>query len=757
MQPQAMNVATDPPTVSSGGSSRSSKMIKAKSARSLLGGMSTMRTSLRKMGSFKKTDTGANFNKSMSHMEFYSDSEDNSNEEEEGQDSFSLWQEESAAEGSGEDDDITRGDAAGSEDNKDNIRVARTLEENKTGKNGGSRISPPASPSSPTCVNLESDDSAEAPVAPLITKKKALSPIPAVMPSRLSRRQAYKKSKSVGQLNSLKALDNSHSRRSSRSDDMDYKAMASLRVRRPSVEDRRDKRNSMRKCKSLRGFGAEAAADPEMLDLQQKFQVSPIKKMTASKTSSASPPTMQRRLTSSRRDKYRRSKSASMLVSSSSRKFDGDDPLDEDADFLNLSKQQKSPVEKKTSSTASSPTNRRRSKSSSRREEYRRSKSASNLGISAESRLDDRSEGEDAKRKIKMLASPGKASPSIVRPRRTPLRKAVTFDERLRAANAKSKRRSSSAGTGLQRIPRRSSDDVLDEMPARVSSSAALQRIPRRKSDGFLDDAPEAAKKKKGFPKRIPPKSNSRKGRLMEPCSQPPAPQSFLLKKKASTQPLSLGQGLRNLGHIRVPDMLDQSGRSAGSGSISSLSMSSRMFADDSSITSSSKRARFRRAYSSPKLLFKSTVFDEEDDEEEEDNNNTGRRTSTSRWTTTSDDGPVQPSKDAVSVCGSATGPAWTDAELNIPDTPTCSVQTGFVSELTTPSMASIHSTLLYGDEKGDSRNERPRINRCHSVASFVSSDGSRQQTPSMSSRTKDTGETKDGAPKRPARRTSIY
>ena len=708
------------------------------------------------MGSFKKTHKAAKFNKSMSHMEFQSDSEDSANKEEDGQDSFSLWQEESAAEGSGEDDEIMRGDADGSADNEDDIVVERASEKNNTSKSRGSSISPPLSPASPTCVNLESDDPAVAPVAPLISKKKPLSPIPAVMPSRFSRRQAYQKSKSVGQLNSLKTLDNnSYSRRSSRSEDMDYKAMASLRVRRPSVEDRRDKRNSMRKCKSLRGFGGEAASDPDMLDLQQQFQVSPTKKTRPSTTSSPSPPMIQKRLKPSRRDKYRRSKSASMLVSSSKSRLGCDDPLDEDADFLSLSKQQKSPVQKKKSSTVSPPTTRRRMKSLTRRDQYHRSQSASNLGSSSRDRLDEESEGDDAKRNINKLASPGKASPQIVRPTRKPLRKAVTFDERLRSANAKSKQRSSSGGTGLQKIPRRSSDGVLDEMPARASSSAALPRIPRRKSDGFLDDTPEATKQKKGSRKRIPPKSNSRKGRLMEPCSQPPAPQSFSLKKKASNQPLSLGQSLSNLGHIQVPDMLDQSGRSAGSGSISSLSMSSRMFADDSSIASSSKRSRFRRAYSSPKLLFKSTVF-EEDEDGEEDNNNTRRRTSTSRWSTTSDDGPVQPSKDAVSVCGSATGPAWKDADVCIPDTPTSSVQTGFVSELTTPSMSSIHSTLLYGDEKSGSRSQRPRMNRCHSVASFVSSDGSRQQTPSMASRTKDAGETKDGAPKRPARRTSM-
>lgn len=744
-----MNVTTDTPTVASRRSTSSSKMRKAKSARSLLGGMSTMRTSLRKMGSFKNKDGAAIFNKSMSHMEFLSDSD---GDEEDGQDSYSLWQEESAADCSGDDDDddanddVSRTNKGQAQDEEEIANVSEEIEERKKGKARGSSTSPPLSPGSPTGVNMESDNPAMGSVAPLITTNKALSPLPTVMPSRLSRRQTYKRSKSVGQLNALRTLsredNNSISRRSSKSTDMDYKAMASLRVRRPSIEDRREKRNSLRKCKSLRGFGGEEASNPDKQFLSSA-------KTTSTTSSSASPPSIRRRVKPSRRDKYRRSNSASVLVSSSRNGLCGDGSLAEDEDSVGLSNQQKSPVQKNKVTTTASPSTSRRTKSASRRNQYRRSQSASNVVESSRSRLDYGC--ESTKCSSKRLSSPGKASPPIVRPKRKPLMKAVTFDERLRSANAKSIRRSSSGGAAVSKPPRRNSDDKSEK----ASGAAALRRIPRRKSDGFLDEMPEPTKKKSGSIKRIPPKSSSRRGRLMEPCCQPPAPHSFVLKTNPKKEALSLQQSLRNLGHIQVPNMLDQSGRSAGSGSISSLSMSSRMFADDSSISSSSKRSKFRRAYSSPKLLCKSTVLEEEDDDEEE-NNNTARQWSTSRWGTTSDNVPIQPSKDGVSVCGSQTGAPWKDSELSIPDTPSCSVQTGFVSELTTPSMASIHSTLLYGDEKSESRSQRPVVNRCQSMASLVSSEGSRYQTPSMTTRTRGTEETKDGAPKRPARRTSM-
>ena len=193
------------------------------------------------------------------------------------------------------------------------------------------------------------------------------------------------------------------------------------------------------------------------------------------------------------------------------------------------------------------------------------------------------------------------------------------------------------------------------------------------------------------------------------------------------------GKGLKELSHIRRPQMPPQGGKSSIDNSISSITVSSRFHYDDISLASD-QRSHLRRAFSSPKLFFDGPYGSSCREKEGEDESTVGdlqagggsrisrwesrpsernesaptipehdlssvgstfaqphlsRHASDGRWSNSTansnirtygdpDSTPVRPNKEMSAHSRSI---AWSYSQE--PNTPSHSVQTGIISELT--------------------------------------------------------------------------
>ncbi|CAB9516229.1 expressed unknown protein [Seminavis robusta] len=177
---------------------------------------------------------------------------------------------------------------------------------------------------------------------------------------------------------------------------------------------------------------------------------------------------------------------------------------------------------------------------------------------------------------------------------------------------------------------------------------------------------------------------------------------------------------------------------SIGGGSISSLTVSSRMFTQDDFSISSSQRSPFRRSFSSPRL-YADTSIDEDDETSRTDfdehpvtsrweslrtasadclpvapdhdlstvgGDSTRKHKAAHRWSTGTkiesnsiskilevDNTPVPPNHDTSSYCGSV-GQQWDVSHIHLPGTPSYSAHSyaGMVSELTPGTYMADHS-----------------------------------------------------------------
>jgi len=677
-----------------------------------------MSTTTRNTNSFKCEDTSSPEIKASSNISTEELNLDQlssaSSEKDDHQDSFSLWQEESARGGEDVDDD----------DDDEVFALSEALEKQAMDTKPTTilqdvGISPPLSPISPTTVT-EAEDLCLLNDSKTIVKKRlsphahaqVRPPLSAASKSHLSRRQAYRKSKSVGSLQclakqELARSDKSTSRRSCKSDERDYKDMA-LRVRRTSIEDRSDRAVMMRKCKSLRGLG-KIDGDTS------KFEATPPEMVTRKKQKSARSSKLNLRMTS------RKAKSL--------REGHGEDILEETVTAPEM--------KSKSKDALPSPSLARR-RLRTKRDLHRHLQSASNVLDSNES--DDEHKGE-------LQAIEKSTSPPIAKNRRD------------------QNRRSRSASNLPASAVYNHNEDVVESetrTPVNLRRKAISKSMDcdERKSHQTITGPPRrraSIEHKDSNKSNMPPTQPQRwirEGRSKGPMTQPsPEPISKVLPKKKG----NLEGRLKVLTDIRdnspsaerVPSPMDQSGRT----SISSITMSSDLFS-----FASSQRSNFNLPGCT--LGHCASVLEEDENLDEE-----GAPEPSSRWSnslrcsigsgrkkaTAGDSIPVKPSKDAVSVCGSQ-GPALEHTEHEIPETPS-SVHTGIISELTDPSLASVHWTLLYDNQEGDgNRRRRPRMRRSHSISS-ICSDTSKQQTPPVA---ETNHKSKDGAPRRPARRTSF-
>jgi len=540
-------------------------------------------------------------------------------------------------------------------------------------------VSPPLSVQSPTGV-MDSDDSPatstrhhhwkKSPALSLFDKNKHCPPN-----SRLSRRQQLnQRSISVGRLQST-VLDEHIERTtlspngSSRLDNNKRTTMSELRDKRTSSTPALPRRNAMKKSTSHRGFVTTSDLSEDLASENPASHQRSSSFTNTTLTDKDSTSQMRRRVVRRNQHEQACSSVSTLLTSSRTRTVNIDNDSNEN--------------DSKVADNSKSETD--NTKEAKKAIKKRTSSSSSSLS--------------------------GKiSSSSSTKSRRRTHKKVVTFDVReCSAAVVSSKDEPVSSGV-KQRIARgRKPSGVIHKQPAPGNTNS--KRVTGGNAGGGGG----------GVVKRMPPRSN-RKGRLMEPPTRTkPAVclTAILDRDGAKTNKVPVNQSSPDnpchfapLHHcpdhfdfIQVPAMREESGRSTRSGSISSLSMSSR---DARSI--SSHRSRFRRAYSSPKLFLKASLIEEDDG---------------------SDNGNDFENYNGTSYELKELMPAQSiqDTELEIPNTASGrSNRTGSISELTAPTMASGHSALLYTNDKKADRTKRPTMNRWHSVANIIISSEEMQE-----------------------------